>query len=60
MASEKSLKYFAEYDKKNTTKVMLKLNNIHDKDILDKLQSVGNKQGYIKELIRNDIKNSCK
>lgn len=32
------------------------LHKEYDKDILDKLESVENKQGYIKQLIRNDIK----
>ena len=44
------------YDKANTVQVKLKLNKKTDADILDKLQSVDNKQGYIKELIRADLK----
>lgn len=36
--------------------VTLKI-DITDSDILDKLESVGNRQGYIKELIRKDIAN---
>ena len=43
------------YDAKNTTQIKLKLNNTTDKDILTKLKKVGNKQGYIKGLIRKDI-----
>lgn len=31
------------------------LHKEYDKDILDKLESVENKQGYIKDLIRADI-----
>ena len=49
----------ARYDKANTTGLYLKLNKKTDADILDKLHRVENKQGYIKELIRNDIKNNC-
>lgn len=45
-----------KYDKSNTIQVHLKLNLNTDKDILDKLNSVPNKQGYIKALIREDIK----
>lgn len=45
----------AKYDAENTTGVYLKLNNIHDADIIARLDEVGNKQGYIKELIRADI-----
>lgn len=48
--------YTAKYDRDNTTRVYIKLNNRTDKDILDKLGSVPNKQGYIKGLIRSDIK----
>lgn len=45
-----------KYDKSNTIQVHLKLNLYTDKEILDKLNSVPNKQGYIKALIREDIK----
>ena len=58
MATESQRKANRKYDKNNTKQLMLKLNLKTDKDILDKLNSVGNKQGYIKKLIRNDIKNS--
>lgn len=54
--TEEELRKFAEYDKANTVQVKMKLNKKHDADILDKLNSVGNKQGYIKELIRKDLK----
>jgi hypothetical protein len=46
----------ARYDAANTVAVKMKLNRKTDKDILDKLNSVPNKQGYIKDLIRRDIK----
>ena len=44
-----------KYDKANTTDVRIKLNNNTDADILEKLNSVDNKQGYIKALIRADL-----
>lgn len=44
-----------KYDKTHTTKITLKLNINTDKNILEKLDSVPSKQGYIKQLIRNDI-----
>ena len=44
-----------KYDKANTTQIRMKLNLKTDADILEKLESVGNKQGYIKALIRADI-----
>ena len=43
------------YDRNNTVRVALKLNTKTDADILKRLEEVGNKQGYIKELIRKDI-----
>ena len=43
------------YDKRNTRQIRLKLNLTTDKDILDHLSKVGNMQGYIKELIREDM-----
>ena len=48
----------AKYDKDHTKAVMLKLNLIHDADILARLESVDSKQGYIKKLVRNDIRGS--
>lgn len=45
----------AKYDSNNTAKFGFKLNLKTDKDIIDKLNSIDNKQGYIKELIRRDI-----
>lgn len=48
--------YNAKYDEQNTKQLKLKLNTNTDRDILDRLESVPNKQGYIKELIRKDIK----
>ncbi len=46
----------AKYDETHTKQIKLKLNLETDKDILQKLEEVGNKQGYIKELIRRDLK----
>ena len=43
------------YDEKNTRQIMLKLNLKTDADILEKLDSVENRQGYIKSLIRADM-----
>ena len=45
-----------KYDAANTVQVKLKLNTKTDADIIEKLESVGNKQGFIKELIRATIK----
>lgn len=45
----------AKYDKTHTKGIYLKLNLEYDKDILAKLESVENRQGYIKDLIRADL-----
>lgn len=55
-SSEARLRANAKYDKTNTKSILLKLNLKTDSDILEKLEEVGNKQGYIKELIRRDMK----
>lgn len=57
MTSKSQLKAQAKYDKNNTKQVMLKLNINSDADILAKLSNEKNKQGYIKELVRNDMRN---
>lgn len=44
-----------KYDKHNTKRISLKLNLSTDSDILSKLESEKNVQGYIKNLIRSDI-----
>ena len=56
MVSDAQKKASARYDLKNTVQIKLKLNKQSDKDVLDKLEEVDNKQGYIKGLIRDDIK----
>ncbi|WP_298625738.1 hypothetical protein [uncultured Senegalimassilia sp.] len=55
MATEAQIKAQARYDAENTRQVHLKLNRNTDKDVLDKLDEVPSKQGYIKELIRADL-----
>lgn len=57
MATKASISH-AKYDAANTTGVYLKLNLKTDSDILEKLSSVPNRQGYIKQLIRQDIAGS--
>lgn len=53
--SQAQKKASKKYDKANTKQIKLKLNINTDKDILDKLSSIDNIQGYIKNLIRSDI-----
>jgi predicted nucleotidyltransferase len=58
MATEAQKRASAKYDKANTRSVLLKFNTTNDADILTMLDEVENRQGYIKGLIRNDIKGS--
>lgn len=58
MATQAQLKASAKYDKANTKSIFLKLNIKTDADVLRYLETVGNKQGYIKELIRKDMNGS--
>ena len=54
--SKAQLRAQAKYDKDNTVQVKLKLNKKTDKDIITRLSAADNIQGYIKELIRADIR----
>lgn len=54
MRSEALKKAQEKYKRDKTTRVIVTLYP-KDQAILEKLQSVGNKQGYIKQLIRDDI-----
>lgn len=55
MATEAQKRASAKYDKNNTKSMLLKFNLKTDADILAHLETVGNKQGFIKELIRTSI-----
>lgn len=56
MATEAQIKAQNKYDKEHTRQIHLKLNRRTDVDVLEKLDSVQSKQGYIKALIRADLK----
>ncbi len=56
MTSEAQKRATAKYDSGHTKQVKLKLNLKTDSDIIERLDEVGNIQGYIKRLIREDIK----
>lgn len=56
MATKAQARATAKYDATHTKQVVLKLNLKTDDDILSKLDQVPNKQGYIKELIRKNLK----
>lgn len=53
--SEAMLRAIAKYNKTHKRSICLKFHLKYDADILQRLDSVGNKQGYIKELIRRDM-----
>lgn len=48
--------YVEAYQRQNITRVVVKLNRRTDADIIAALERQGNKQGYIKSLIRAAIK----
>jgi hypothetical protein len=55
-AQKKAQKKYDEANKDKFRIIHLKLNRDTDADIIKKLESVDSIQGYIKELIKNDIK----
>lgn len=54
MASKAQIKASNKYNKYKTLTICLRLNKETDKDIIEILERVNSKQGYIKELIRLD------
>lgn len=54
--TEKKITPQQRYDAKTARRLQLKLNLKTDADIIAKLESVDSMQGYIKALIRADIK----
>ncbi|MBQ9708795.1 MAG: nucleotidyltransferase domain-containing protein [Firmicutes bacterium] len=56
MASAAQQRAQAKYDKTHTKSVLFKFNLTSDADILLRLEEVDNRQGYIKELIRRDVR----
>ena len=56
MVSEAKRKTNMDYDRKNTKLIGMKLNKNTDADILDHLAKQENIQGYLKKLIREDMK----
>lgn len=56
MTTEAKKQANAKYDRTHTKSILLKLNKQTDSDVLALLENKDNRQGYIKELIRNDLK----
>ena len=54
-STESQIRASVKYNKENTVQISLKLNRSTDADLIDSLNRIANKQGYIKELIRIDI-----
>ena len=54
--SNAKIKANNKFNKANTRMVSLRLNYKTDADIIEKLDSVESKMGYIKSLIRKDLK----
>lgn len=54
-STESQIRASVKYNKENTVQISLKLNRTTDADLIDSLNRIANKQGYIKELIRRDI-----
>lgn len=57
---EKNYSPQEKYDKRMARYYRLKLNSKTDKALIEKLDSVGNVQGYIKSLISDDLKKAEK
>lgn len=55
MKTAAEIRAINKFNKANTKIYPVRLNFNTDKDIIEKLESVESKQGYIKELIRQDI-----
>lgn len=53
--SKAQLRAQAKYDTANTIQIKLKLNKKTDADIIKALESLDNKQGFIKSLIRESV-----
>ena len=57
MVSKKQLEAIRRYQESNTVQYVIKLSCKYDADIIEKLERMKNKQGYIKSLVRRDLCN---
>ena len=55
-ATNKQKAYQVEYHKNNTTRIRFQLNNVYDADIIEFMNLLPNKNGYLKDLVREDMK----
>lgn len=56
MKTKAEIKAINKFNKEKTKCIQIRLNFNTDKDIIEKLDAVPSKMGYIKQLIREDIK----
>lgn len=56
MASEAQRKAIRKYNREKTKTINMVLNKKTDADIIEFLMAKENKQGYLKDLIRRDMK----
>ena len=54
-ATKEQIKYIDEWQKENLKRITIKLNKHTDADILEYLDGLDNRQGYLKALIREDM-----
>lgn len=55
--TNKAKAYMTEYSKTHTTRIAFQLSNDYDADILEFMKTVPNKNAYLKDLVRQDMKN---
>lgn len=47
-----------EYHKENIKQINFALNRVYDQDIIEYLETVENRNAYLKQLVRDDMKRS--
>lgn len=57
MTSKAQIEAINKFNREKTKVVPVRLNKQTDADIIEHLETVGSKMGYIKRLIREDMKN---
>ena len=55
-----NMKYLNQYEKENIRQIRLKINRKTEPELLEWIEKQGNIQGYIKQLIREDMENQPK
>lgn len=55
-----NMEYLNQYEKENIRQIRLKINRKTEPELLEWIEKQGNIQGYIKQLIREDMENQPK